>query len=314
MDGWLRLLKQKDKRTIARLITKIEDGSPEKNQLLEKIFPETGKTFLIGLTGPPGAGKSSLIDGLITKIRQVGLSVGVIAVDPTSPFTGGAMLGDRVRMTKHALDTDVFIRSMGSRGNVGGLSRSTREAVRVLDAAGFDVVLIETVGVGQAELEIMHLADTVLLVLNPGAGDIVQVFKAGIMEIADLFVVNKADLSGANRLVTEIEELLDLQQWEWRPPIVQTIASLNQGISECWSQIIKHRQHLEETGEWVKRRQNHLRQEVLELLEDSFYQFLKQEMKKPEFEAELEQVALRRKVPHQVARIWLNRILFGKKE
>ncbi len=316
MNKWIEKLREKDKRTIARIITKIEKQDPDKDQLLELLFPLTGNAFLVGITGSPGAGKSSLLDRLIETIRAEQLSVGVIAVDPTSPFTGGAILGDRVRMTKHALDEQVFIRSMGSRGSLGGLARATKEAVWVLDAAGYDVILIETVGVGQAELDIMHVADTVALVMNPGAGDVVQVFKAGIMEIADMYIVNKADLPGAARLVAEIEELLDLiqQSTKWRRPIVQTVTHENRGIEECWQQLQRHRQYLQESGEWIKRRQDHMQLEVWEIIEDAFRQFLRREMGKKEYKYELEQVAQRKKVPHQVARQYLQKIFPALRE
>lgn len=311
MDDWLQSIQNKEKRHIARLISRIENGDPEKTKILEELYPFTGNAYLIGVTGPPGAGKSSLLDGLIRYLREERLTVGVIAVDPTSPFTGGAILGDRVRMTKHALDEGVFIRSMGSRGSLGGLSRATKEAVRVLDAAGFDVILIETVGVGQAELDIMHIADTVALVLNPGAGDVVQVFKAGIMEIADLFVINKADRPGAGRLAAEIEELLDLAKHghPWRPPIVRTIGTKSEGIQELWKEMTRHRDYLKARGEWSNRRERRLEQEVLEVMEDLLRRRLETELNTPEFKKELEQVARRKKVPYQVAREWLERVL-----
>ncbi|MBA4494035.1 methylmalonyl Co-A mutase-associated GTPase MeaB [Paenactinomyces guangxiensis] len=311
MDDWLRLIRNKEKRHIARLISRIENGDPQKTKILEQLYPFTGNAWLIGITGPPGAGKSSLLDGLIHHLRGQKKTVGVIAVDPTSPFTGGAILGDRVRMTRHALDKDVFIRSMGSRGSLGGLSRAAKEAARVLDAAGYDVVLIETVGVGQAELDIMNIADTVALVLNPGAGDVVQVFKAGIMEAADLFIINKADLPGAARLQAEIEELLDLvkQSHSWRPPIVQTVSTKNEGIENLWAQMNKHRRYLEERGEWSGRRKRHLKEEVQEVIEDMLRRRLELELSKPEFQMELQQVAERKKVPQQVAREWLERVL-----
>ncbi|SEM81190.1 methylmalonyl Co-A mutase-associated GTPase MeaB [Lihuaxuella thermophila] len=311
MDDWLQSIQNKDKRHIARLISRIENGDPQKIKILEELYPFTGNAYLIGLTGPPGAGKSSLLDGLIRHLRDERLTVGVIAVDPTSPFTGGAILGDRVRMTKHALDEGVFIRSMGSRGSLGGLSRATKEAVRVLDAAGFDVILIETVGVGQAELDIMHIADTVALVLNPGAGDVVQVFKAGIMEIADLFVINKSDRPGARRLAAEIEELLDLAKHghAWRPPILHTIGTKSEGIEDLWREMTRHRDYLQACGEWSGRRERNLEQEVREVMEDLVRRRLEEELNLPEFKQELERVAQRKKDPYQVAREWLERVL-----
>ncbi|MFS8513724.1 MAG: methylmalonyl Co-A mutase-associated GTPase MeaB, partial [Planifilum fulgidum] len=193
MEDLIKGVRRRDRRSIARAITLIEGASDEADVLAEALYPHTGKAYIVGITGPPGAGKSTLLNRLIAHLRGEGLTVGVIAVDPTSPFSGGALLGDRVRMTEHAVDEGVFIRSMGTRGHLGGLAAATQDAVRVLDAAGYDIILVETVGVGQTELTIMELADTVVLVLTPGAGDIVQVWKAGIMEIADLFLVNKAD-------------------------------------------------------------------------------------------------------------------------
>lgn len=318
MEPWLEAIRNKEKRQIARLISQIENEDPQSRARLEQLYPFTGNAYLIGVTGAPGAGKSSLLDGLIQHLRQQQLTVGVVAVDPTSPFTGGAILGDRVRMTQHALDEGVFIRSMGSRGGLGGLSHATREAVRVLDAAGFDVILIETVGVGQAELDIMHLADTVTVVLNPQAGDVVQVFKAGIMEIADLFVVNKADLPGATRLIAEIEELLDLVAHgqaaaqvmdRWRSPIVPTIGIKSEGINEWWQQLQGHRQYLQQSGKWSEQRKQKLKQEVYELIQYLLYRRLETTWTQPEFEQALEEVTQRKKVPQQLAREWLERLL-----
>jgi LAO/AO transport system kinase len=311
MEAWLEAVKNRDKRQIARLISRIENGDPGREELLEALYPHTGSAHLVGITGPPGAGKSTLLDALIRHLRREGLTVGVIAVDPTSPFTGGAILGDRVRMTGHALDPGVFIRSMGSRGHLGGLSRATREAVAVLDAAGYDVILIETVGVGQAELDIMHLADTVVLVLNPTAGDVVQVFKAGIMEIADLFVINKADLPGAARLRAEIEDLLDLSRHDadWRPPIVDTVAVRDEGIGEWWQKVKEHRARQEESGEWARRRKHRLELDVRQRMEEAFRKRLAEIWASPEFQKDLNDVSERRKKPGKVAMDWMKRTL-----
>lgn len=199
-----------DRRMVARAISLIEDEASEKEGILSAIFPYTGKAYCLGITGAPGAGKRSLVDQLLVLLRRQGLKVGVIAIDPTSPFTGGAILGDRIRMQEHALDKGVFIRSMGTRGSLGGLSRATKDVVQVLDAFGKDIVIIETVGVGQSEVDIIKYADTTMVVLTPAGGDSVQTIKAGIMEIADVFVVNKADLPGADRTVSEISMMLDL--------------------------------------------------------------------------------------------------------
>jgi LAO/AO transport system kinase len=233
-----------DARAIARGISLVENVSDDAASLVREIFPKSGGAFLVGVTGAPGAGKSTLVDGLIARWRKAGRTVGVIAVDPTSPFTGGAVLGDRVRMQAHAQDTGVFIRSMATRGHLGGLARATADAAVVLDAAGKNVVTIETVGVGQDEIEIARTADVTLVVLVPGMGDEVQVMKAGVMEIADIFVVNKADREGSDRIVSEIESLLGLHAYEpadWRPPVVATEATTGRGLDELMDMIERFR-------------------------------------------------------------------------
>ncbi|WP_257347503.1 methylmalonyl Co-A mutase-associated GTPase MeaB [Pseudalkalibacillus decolorationis] len=258
----------KDLRGLARGISYLENDHPDKLTILQDLHTHRKGAHVIGITGSPGAGKSSLVNRFVQFLRAKEMTVGIVAVDPTSPFSGGALLGDRVRMAEHFTDPGVYIRSMGTRGSLGGLARTTKETVRVMDAYGFDVILVETVGVGQSELDIMKIADTTAVVLNPGSGDVVQVFKAGIMEIADLFIINKADLPGVSKLMTEIEGMLDLVKHDspWRPPIVQTISIENKGLAEVWEQVEKHEEYLQESGEGERKRNRILQQEVLEVV------------------------------------------------
>jgi GTPase len=260
-----------DARAIARAISLIEDEAASGAELIRRLFPSTGRAYLVGITGPPGSGKSTLVDRLTTEIRKSSRTVGVVAVDPTSPFSGGALLGDRVRMQAHAADAGVFIRSMATRGNLGGLARATSEAALVLDAAGKDVVLIETVGVGQDEIDIVRTADVSIVTVVPGSGDEVQALKAGIMEIADIFVVNKADREGADRTVASIDANLSLQTFapgEWRPPILKTEALTGQGVPELLAAIESFRAHT--AGSQGRRRRARAEFRVRELLAQRF--------------------------------------------
>ncbi len=255
-------------RAISRAITAIENASPEAEKLVRELFPHTGRAAIIGITGAPGTGKSTLVDRLAAHYRRSGQSVGIVAIDPTSPFTGGAILGDRIRMQGHALDAGIFIRSMATRGWLGGLAEATAEAALVLDAAGKDVILIETVGVGQDEVDIVRLADCTLVVLVPGMGDDVQNLKAGLMEIADLFVVNKADQPGTDRFERQLRAVLEIvpERDGWRPPVVRTIATENQGVSELAGMIERFGATMQAGGKRSRRRIEHWKQRLVELL------------------------------------------------
>lgn len=259
--------RQGQPRAVARLISLVEDASPKLREVSAALVEHAGHAQIIGLTGPPGVGKSTTTTALVTEFRAAGKRVGVLAVDPSSPFSGGALLGDRVRMQEHALDPEVFIRSMASRGHLGGLAWATPQALRVLDGAGCDVVLIETVGVGQAEVEIAQLADSTMVLLAPGMGDGIQAAKAGILEVADLYVVNKSDRDGAQQTVRDLRYMLSLggrhsEAGAWRPPILSTVASRGEGISEVVAALDKHRQWLDDSGERAHRQQERAAAEI----------------------------------------------------
>jgi LAO/AO transport system kinase len=269
VNDWAAKVRAGDVRAISRAITAIENHSAEAEELLRDLFPHTGKAYLTGVTGAPGTGKSTLVDRLAAYHRKREDRVGVIAVDPTSPYSGGAILGDRIRMQGHASDTGIFIRSMATRGFLGGLARSTAEVALLLDAAGKRQVLIETVGVGQDEIDIVRLADCVLVVLVPGLGDDIQNMKAGLMEIGDIFVLNKADREGADRLEEQLHAMLSLVMPRdgWHPPVIRTVATENKGIEELATTVEKFRKHFESSGQ---RRQKHIelwQNRLIEMLE-----------------------------------------------
>jgi LAO/AO transport system kinase len=254
-----------DPRSLARLVSLVENESGELRRVMKVIAPLTGHAHVVGLTGSPGVGKSTVTAAIVRLYRERGLRVAVLAVDPSSPFSGGALLGDRIRMQDHATDDQVFIRSMASRGHLGGLARATPQATRILAAAGFDVVLIETVGVGQAEVEIASLADTALVVVAPGLGDSIQAAKAGILEIGDVFAVNKSDRPGAQEVVRDLRTMLAMARYaagDWRPPIVSTTAATGDGIADLVAAVDKHRDWLTETGRHDERRLRRVREEI----------------------------------------------------
>jgi LAO/AO transport system kinase len=252
-----------DRRALARAISLVESRGTGAMALLQELYPDTGATFTLGITGPPGVGKSSLIGALITHVRALGLTVGVISIDPSSPFSQGALLGDRIRLADHFLDPGVFIRSMGTRGPLGGLAETTLQALLILDAAGKELVFLETVGAGQSEVEVIGIADTVVLVLMPGSGDSVQALKAGIMEIPDVIAINKMDHPAAKTMLNEVRSILSLdKERSWKPPIVLTEATTGQNVPELWEKIEAHKAHLESEGHLEERRRKNLAGEV----------------------------------------------------
>jgi LAO/AO transport system kinase len=256
-------VREGDRRALARAITLVENGDPLAYELVREVYPETGSAYVVGITGPPGVGKSSLIAALVRQIRETGRTIGVISVDPSSPFTKGALLGDRIRLSEHFLDPGVFIRSMGTRGHLGGLAEATLQALLVLDAAGKDIVFVETVGTGQSEVEVIGIADTVLLVLMPGSGDSIQALKAGIMEIPDVIAINKKDHPAAKTMLNEVRSILTLdKERAWKPPIVLTEAITDEGVSDLWAKVEEHRAHLDEEGLRDERRRQNLAGEV----------------------------------------------------
>jgi LAO/AO transport system kinase len=292
-------IRAREWRSLGRGLSLLEDGAPEAGALVGRLYPSTGRAFVIGVTGPPGSGKSTLVRGLARSYRGSGRTVGIIAVDPTSPFTGGALLGDRVRMQDLATDRDVFIRSMATRGAMGGLAPTTRDAVDLLDAAGFDPILVETVGVGQDEVDVMRTVDAVAVVTVPGLGDEIQAIKAGIMEIADVFVVNKADRPGVERAIRDLQFALELAEESRRDtPIVQTVASRDQGLDELRDRLDRCRERLMASDELTRRRFEHLRLRVESLLERRILRAARESL---DLESELREAARHQEDPYRLA-------------
>jgi LAO/AO transport system kinase len=298
-----------DVRAVARAITLVEDGRPEARALLAALYPRAGRALVVGVTGPPGAGKSSLVDRLTARLRQQGRTVGVVAVDPTSPFSGGAILGDRIRMQAHATDPGVFIRSMATRGHLGGLAAATDQVVSVLAAAGKDVVMVETVGVGQDEVEIVGTADASLVVLVPGLGDEVQALKAGIMEIADVFVVNKADRDGVDRVVAEVQSMLSLAPDPHDvPEIVRTVAIQDQGTEEVLGAVERFRVRAEGSGALARRRRTQARRRLEDAVRERLTERVRRDVLTPaETDRAVEVLVARELDPHSAAEAVLAR-------
>jgi len=294
------------RRAIARAISLVENNRAEARPVLAALHPHTGRAHIVGVTGPPGSGKSTLVNALALHFRHSSSpqTVGIIAVDPTSPFTGGALLGDRLRMQDITSDEGVFVRSMATRGTLGGLTKATADTIKILDAFGKDFIIIETVGVGQDEVDIVKTADTTILISVPGLGDDIQALKAGIMEIADIFVVNKADREGADRVVTELSLMLDLSPVKsaWRPPVLKTVGTLGEGISELAEKILAHRKFLEEGEGLLKKRNSRAREEIIDLIEKEISKYIHKMLKYDvSFDEVIEKVVAREKDPYSYA-------------
>lgn len=302
LPAWAEKIFAGDRRAIARAISAVESGEAAGIQLLKVLFPKSGGAYVIGVTGSPGAGKSTLVEKLAGEYRRAGLRVGIIAVDPTSPFSGGAILGDRIRMQALSTDEGVYIRSMATRGHLGGLTAAAQDVVTILDAAGCQVVLIETVGVGQDEVEIARHADVTALLLVPGMGDDVQTFKAGVMEIADLYVINKADRPGAERVEQEVAAMLSLapRRDNWRPPVLRTVATTGEGVGALREALEQFRVFSEQETRRLGRQREQWRARLLELLRQSLLENAVKGLHEGALEARVEEVMARRRDPHSV--------------
>ncbi len=303
------------RRELARLISLIENEDGDATEALIQLYKHTGKAHIIGVTGPPGSGKSSLVTKLTAEFRKRENTIGIVCVDPSSPFTGGAFLGDRIRMQEHSLDNEVYVRSMGTRGHLGGLARATSDAVRAIDAFGKDIIFVETVGAGQSEVDVITVAQTVIVTDMPGSGDDIQAIKAGIMEIADIFVVNKMDLPGAERKVTEINAMLDIDPSEkdWRPPVILTNSRSGEGVTELADKILEHLQFLKDSGQLEEKGLKRSRDELQELMRYKLTRELHQKLEgQPEYEAAIKKIATRKEDPYSVAERLIAEFLFSE--
>ena len=296
----------KNKRKIGKMITMVENAVEGHEEIFKEIYGKTGSAYVIGITGPPGAGKSSLTDSLAKNFISQGKNVGILAIDPTSPFTGGSILGDRIRMTELSTNPKAFIRSMGTRGQLGGLSAATSSAVQVLDAVGADIIIIETVGVGQSEVEIVKHADSILMVMVPGLGDDIQAMKAGIMEIGDVFAINKSDLPGANKTKIEVETMLSfLPKKDWIPPVLLVSATHEEGIAELAKELARHRNYQEKEGRLFERRKRNLNELLFEIIQDKVFRQIRKESSYPEI---LEQLTDKTIDPYAAAEVLLKKL------
>jgi LAO/AO transport system kinase len=317
IESWAERVRSGDPRALARAISAIEDGTPESLSLLKALFPYSGKASVIGITGAPGAGKSTLVDHLAREYRKQEHTVGIVAVDPTSPYSGGAILGDRIRMISHHADPGIFIRSMATRGFLGGLARATTDVATVLDASGKDIILIETVGVGQDEVDIVRLADVTVLILVPGMGDDVQTIKAGIMEIADVFIINKSDREGADRVEREIRAMqsLAMRKDAWTPPIVKTVATEGKGISELAAAIANYQQYLQKQDLLLKKKISNWKERLIEMLRDALLDRLLNERFRPDELAHLAaEIAEHKRDPYSLVEEVVNNFQSGHRE